>query len=33
MPSDMKLKIQKMKLGGKDGDISKLDTSILRISE
>lgn len=33
MPSDMRLKIQKIKLGGEAGDISRLDTSILKISE
>lgn len=33
MPSDMRLKLQKIKLGGASGDLSKLDTSILKISE
>jgi len=33
MPSDMKLKLQKIKLGGETGDLSTLDTSILKISE
>lgn len=33
MPSDMKLKIQKIKLGGGKGDLSMLDTSVLKISE
>lgn len=33
MPSDMKLKIQKIKLGGDVGDLSMLDTSVLKISE
>lgn len=31
MPSDMRLKIQKIRLGGAAGDISKMDTSILKI--
>lgn len=33
MPSDMRLKIQKIKLGGQSGGLSSLDTSVLRISE
>ena len=33
MPSDMRLKLQKIKLGGDAGDISMLDTSVLKISE
>lgn len=33
MPSDMRLKIQKIKIGGQTGGLSSLDTSVLRISE
>lgn len=33
MPSDMKLKIQKIKIGGQSGGLSSMDTSVLRISE
>ena len=33
MPSDMKIKIQKMKLGGEAGGLSSLDTSHFNISE
>jgi twitching motility protein PilU len=33
MPSDMKLKIQKIKIGGRSGGLSSMDTSVLRISE
>jgi len=33
MPSDMRLKIQKIKIGGQTGGLSSLDTSVLKISE
>jgi len=33
MPSDMRLKIKKWKLGGQSGGLSDMDTSILKISE
>lgn len=33
MPSDMRLKIQKIKIGGQSGGLSSMDTSVLRISE
>jgi len=33
MPSDMRLKIQKIKIGGGEGGLSAMDTSILKISE
>lgn len=33
LPSDMRLKIQKIKIGGDGGGLSSMDTSILKISE
>jgi twitching motility protein PilU len=33
MPADMKLKINKMKIGGSMGGLSSMDTSVLKISE
>lgn len=33
LPSDMRLKIQKLKLGGNSGGLSAMDTSVLKISE
>lgn len=33
LPSDMRLKIQKLKMGGDSGGLSTMDTSILKISE
>jgi twitching motility protein PilU len=33
LPSDMRLKIQKIKIGGEGGGLSSMDTSVLKISE
>ncbi|OFW89175.1 MAG: type IV pili twitching motility protein PilT [Alphaproteobacteria bacterium RIFCSPHIGHO2_12_FULL_45_9] len=33
LPSDMRLKIQKIKIGGNSGGLSGMDTSVLKISE
>lgn len=33
LPSDMRLKIQKIKIGGHSGGLSAMDTSVLKISE
>ena len=33
MPGDVKLKLQKIKLGGKEGGLSSMDTSVLKMSE
>lgn len=33
MPGDIKLKLQKIKLGGQEGGLSSMDTSVLKMSE